>query len=157
MDLNTFNLYLFGGTGDLSNRKLIPAAKVVGKRIGAGVASGGTASGAARGQISHGGSHCKGENDGFRSWTFVRVVPVPRAPDAHRWCAMSGSRRNGHRASASPYWYGQAGANADGKLRQLRRGVVFDCFMGRSESRTGDVPVASMVDRHNHIEKRSPQ
>ena len=25
MDLNTFNLYLFGGTGDLSNRKLIPA------------------------------------------------------------------------------------------------------------------------------------
>ena len=25
MNLNTFNLYLFGGTGDLSNRKLIPA------------------------------------------------------------------------------------------------------------------------------------
>ena len=25
MDLNIFNLYLFGGTGDLSNRKLIPA------------------------------------------------------------------------------------------------------------------------------------
>ena len=25
MDLNTFDLYLFGGTGDLSNRKLIPA------------------------------------------------------------------------------------------------------------------------------------
>ena len=25
MELNTFDLYLFGGTGDLSNRKLIPA------------------------------------------------------------------------------------------------------------------------------------
>ena len=25
MSLNTFDLYLFGGTGDLSNRKLIPA------------------------------------------------------------------------------------------------------------------------------------
>ena len=25
MTLNTFSLYLFGGTGDLSNRKLLPA------------------------------------------------------------------------------------------------------------------------------------